>query len=346
MSRERRGVALGAWSRHRRPRGRDGPARRRRRRRRHLVAVDLLAERARRPAPAPARDAAARVDRAGPGARPPGPRARRRRPARARVGPRPRERRRLGEPADRRCARGGRPPAGRLRRLGAAHAAADAPDALLPRPRVRGRERRVALHVLRDVRLDLPADAVLPDRAGLLAARVRPPRAPVDDHADVRRADRRRALGSHRRRAAHGDGARPAGGRASPGSPRSSTADVGYGVARRAVHPLRHRDGHVLRSGRERRPLGRRPRRRARRRAPTTRSARSAACSASPSSRRSSPAPAATSRRRRSTTVSCPRSGSVRPSSGAGALLALLIPPKKRAVEAPAAEVVHQLEAA
>ena len=31
---------------------------------------------------------------------------------------------------------------------------------------------------------------------------------------------------------------------------------------------------------------------------------------------------------------------------GAGALLALLIPPKKRAVEAPAAEVVHQLEAA
>ena len=55
--------------------------------------------------------------------------------------------------------------------LGAARAGADAADALLPRPHVRARERRVALHVLRDVRLDLPARAVLPDRAGLLAAR-------------------------------------------------------------------------------------------------------------------------------------------------------------------------------
>ena len=39
---------------------------------------------------------------------------------------------------------------------------------------LRGRERRVAAHVLRHVRLDLPARAVPPDRAGLLAARGRP----------------------------------------------------------------------------------------------------------------------------------------------------------------------------
>ena len=57
--------------------------------------------------------------------------------------------------------------------LGAARAGADAADALLPQPHVRARERRVALHVLRDVRLDLPARAVLPDRAGLLAAQAR-----------------------------------------------------------------------------------------------------------------------------------------------------------------------------
>ena len=49
--------------RHRRARRRDGAARRRRGRRGHLVAVDLLAQRPRRPPPAPARDAAARVAR-------------------------------------------------------------------------------------------------------------------------------------------------------------------------------------------------------------------------------------------------------------------------------------------
>ena len=37
---------------------------------------------------------------------------------------------------------------------------------------LRARERRVTADVLRDVRLDLPAVAVLPDRAGLLAARI------------------------------------------------------------------------------------------------------------------------------------------------------------------------------
>ena len=57
--------------------------------------------------------------------------------------------------------------------LGARAPSADAADALLPQPRLLGRERRVARDVLRDVRLDLPALAVLPDRAGLLAVRGR-----------------------------------------------------------------------------------------------------------------------------------------------------------------------------
>ena len=94
-----------------------------------------------------------------------------------------------------------------VRPVGAARRGADAADALLPQPHVRARERRVAADVLRDVRLDLPALAVLPDRAGLLAARLRPAHPAVDADADVRRADRRRAVRPDRRRAA--DGHRP-----------------------------------------------------------------------------------------------------------------------------------------
>ena len=103
-------------------------------------------------------------------------------PARDRLGPRARgNARRLDEPADRRRARRRRAAARRVRRLGAARP----PQPMLPmrffRNRaVRGRERRFAVHVLRDVRLDLPARAVLPDRAGLLAARVRPAHPALD----------------------------------------------------------------------------------------------------------------------------------------------------------------------
>ena len=68
---------------------------------------------------------------------------------------------------------GGRRARRRVRRVGAARRVADAADALLPRPHVRADERRLAADVLRDVRLDLPARAVLPDGAGLLAARRR-----------------------------------------------------------------------------------------------------------------------------------------------------------------------------
>ena len=66
---------------------------------------------------------------------------------------------------------------------------ADAADAVLPQPDVHRHERRLPVHVLRDVRLHLPARAVPPDRPGLLAARGRPSDAAVDGDADVHLAD-------------------------------------------------------------------------------------------------------------------------------------------------------------
>ena len=90
----------------------------------------------------------------------------------------------------------------------------DAADALLPQPDVRVGERRKPAHVLRDVRLDLPARTVLPDRPGLLAAAVRPTDPAVDGDADLRRPDRRRALGQDRRAYPDGRRAHAAGGRA------------------------------------------------------------------------------------------------------------------------------------
>jgi MFS family permease len=57
---------------------------------------------------------------------------------------------------------------------------------------------RLAGDVVRDLRLDLPARPVLPDRLGLRPARGRPAHAALDRHADARRPDRRRAVGQHR----------------------------------------------------------------------------------------------------------------------------------------------------
>ena len=65
---------------------------------------------------------------------------------------------------------------------------ADGAAALLPQPRLLGRQRHLAADELRDVRLDLPAGAVLPGGAGLLAARGRAAHAAVDGDADLRRA--------------------------------------------------------------------------------------------------------------------------------------------------------------
>ena len=182
--------------RHRRSGRRIRSAGGRRHRSGDRLAVDLLAERPHRRPAHPARALAAEGElRAGGPARPARARARERGSVRDRVGPRPRQQRRLGEPADRDGAARRARARGRVRRLGAAHRCADAADALLPQRDVRAREHRFAVHVLRHVRLDLPAGAVLPDGAGLLAARLRPALPALDARADVHRATRRSALG-------------------------------------------------------------------------------------------------------------------------------------------------------
>ena len=143
----------------------------------------------------------------------PGVGPRERRSLRDRLGPRSRQPDRLDEPRDRCVDRRRRGRARVVRRLGAPHAGADAAAALLPQPHLRGRERRLPADVLRDVRLDLPAGAVLPGHPGLLAAPGRAAHPSVDGDADLRRADRGRALRSHRRREDHGGRPEPPGGR-------------------------------------------------------------------------------------------------------------------------------------
>ena len=212
---EKRGLALGAWGGIGGLAVALGPARRRRDRRRHLVAVDLLAQRSDRPRAHPARDAPpAREPRPAHEPRPRGPRSGKRRSLRNRLGRRSRQRSGLGlgrgpgRPRSRRRARR------RVRPLGAPRAEPDAPDAALQEPDVRRCERHLAVHVLRDVRLDLPARAVPPDRSGLLTARRRSADAPLDGDADVHRSDRRRALRPDRRAPADGHRSRAAGCRA------------------------------------------------------------------------------------------------------------------------------------
>ena len=205
VPRERRGARARRLGRHQRPRRRARPARRRRGRRGHLVAVDLLAQRPARPdRPADGAGAAAREPRPVHAARPARRGDRDRRRLRPRVGPRAGELAGLDEPRDRGVARRRGVPAGRLRGLGAADAGADAADAPVPQPGILCRQRRVPADVLRDVRVDLPAQPVPAERAGLLTARGRRPHAAVDGHADDRRPDRGRAHRPHRRQAAPG----------------------------------------------------------------------------------------------------------------------------------------------
>ena len=147
-------------------------------------------------------------------ARPPGPRPRQRRSVRHRLGPRPRRRAGLDEHRDRRLAGNRRRPCRPVRPLGAPRRGADAAHALLPRPHIRADEPRVAADVLRDVRIDLPARAVLPDRAGLLALRLGAADPAVDGDADLRRPDRRSPIRPDRRPPADGHGARAPGDRA------------------------------------------------------------------------------------------------------------------------------------
>ena len=177
----------------------------------------------------------------------PGLGAGQRRPARHRLRHRPRRRAGLDEHARARLADRRRRADRRVPGLGGAGAGADAPAALLPLARLRGRQRRVAGDVLRRLRLDLPAGPVLPGHAGLLAARGRAADAAVDDHADVHRPDRRPAVGPDRLAAADGDGPGAAGRR-----DRLAGLDLhADGPLRRPgdpVHHGRHRHGAGLRS--------------------------------------------------------------------------------------------------
>ena len=158
--------------------------------------------------------------------------------------------------------------------------------------------------------------------------------------------DRGRAVRSDRRRAHHGRRPRSCRRRASPGSRPSRTRRSA--TARSSARSSSPGSGWACSSRPSRTssspPSGRS--RRARPRARTTRSARSGACSASPYSPPSSRATAATSRPRRSTTVSSSPRGSARAVGRRRAVLALLIPPKRRTDSAHAAELVPNAEAA
>ncbi len=153
--------------------------------------------------------------------RPRRPGDRQRRSVRDRLGPRPRQSAGLDEPRDprhprrRRRARWWRSSLYELRSR-----APMLPDPLLPQPDVQRRQRRVAVHVLRDVRQRLPARPVLPDRAGTLAAVRGLAHPSVDGDADHRRADRRCALGPDQRPHADGDRPRAPGHRADLDRPR------------------------------------------------------------------------------------------------------------------------------
>ena len=123
VPKEKRGLALGAWGGISGLAVAFGPRRRRRGRAGALLAVDLLAERADRHRPGPARALApAGEPRAGRQARPSGPRARQRRPVRDRLGPDPRQRSGLGEPEIVASLAVGAAARRRVRRLGAADA--------------------------------------------------------------------------------------------------------------------------------------------------------------------------------------------------------------------------------
>ena len=178
---DKRGAGARHLVRHRRPRRRDGPAGGRRDHRVDLVAVDLLGQRPGRPRPAAAGAPRPRGElRPRRPPRPAGRRARHRRPAGRRLRHRRGQLARVGEHDGRRLLPDRRRAARRLRPVGAPQPGADAAAALLPLARLLRHVGRVAGDVVRDLRLDLPAGPVLPDRVGLRAARGRAAHAAVD----------------------------------------------------------------------------------------------------------------------------------------------------------------------
>ena len=106
----------------------------------------------------------------------------------------------------------------RLPRLGASHRQADAAAWPVPPTRVGRRQRHLVPDELRDVRLDLPALAVLPGRPGPEPVRGGPACPALDGHAGVRRAARGHRVRPDRRPADPRRRARPDGDRPRAGS--------------------------------------------------------------------------------------------------------------------------------
>ncbi len=183
-----------------RPRHRDRPRRRRGHHPGHLVALDLLDQRAdRNRGRGPFHAPSPREPRARPLARSPRRRPRCGRSHRDRLGGDPRQRARLDRSPGPGLDRRGDSTHRRIHRLGSARGPAHTASAAAAPASVARRERHLVPHGLRDVRLDLPALAVLPGRAGAEPVRGGAARPAVDADAGLRRPDRRRGIHSHRR---------------------------------------------------------------------------------------------------------------------------------------------------
>ena len=99
----------------------------------------------------------------------------------------------------------------RLRHVGAAGGGAGAAVAAVPQPRIHRQQCGIAVHVLRDVRVDLLAGPVPPGRAQVLAAVGRRAHPALDRHAHLHRTGRRHALRPHRWSPHRGDRPVPSG---------------------------------------------------------------------------------------------------------------------------------------
>ena len=119
---------------------------------------------------------------------------------------------RLGQRRGRRLARRRGAAGGRVRRLGAARPRADAADALLPLPRLLGRQRGDLLHVRVALRGRVLLRAAAADGDRLRPARGGAAAAALDRHLHHGRPDRRSARRPDRRAAVDGQRAAPAGG--------------------------------------------------------------------------------------------------------------------------------------
>ena len=201
--------------RHRRPGRRARPGRRRSRRPGHLLALDLLAQRADRPRPDPARLVAPERELRPEGAHGPArSRPRERRPARHRVGPRARQRAGLDESRDRRLAGRAAPCWWPRSRSGSCARASRCCRCASSRtaPSRSPTSRRCSCSSGCSARSSCSRSSSRPCRATRRSTRAAHPA--LDGDADLRRPARRRVLRPHRRTAPDGRRAGAAGDRA------------------------------------------------------------------------------------------------------------------------------------